>query len=124
MRYMKMLSSVLVICLSVSGCSFLAPKTSKVHVLTDKADSEIYINGAMVGRGKVSYEVPRDKSALVAVRGVRYARQEVAVDTKMSTAGKLDVVGGCLWIVPFLGLTSAGARTLERTEFSFKMRRQ
>ncbi len=57
--------------------------------------------------------VSRDQSVNVMAKKDGYYPATQSVNTKMSTSGVWDVIGGFIFLLPFLGLLSPGARDLE-----------
>jgi len=99
--------------LSQSGCSFFGNTLQALTVTCADKDAELYIDGNVVGKGTVQVLVARDQNHLVmGKKGDR--SQTLIVGTKLSTLGILDIIGGFFLLLPFLGLTAAGSRTLDK----------
>ena len=111
----QVLCSLLAFSLLISGCSSIRSTEQWVTVTTDQRDAEIYVNGMMQGHGRVTVAVPRDENALVVVRRGNL-RVQHAIDSELNWTGYLDIFGGVLWLVPFLGLLAPGSKSLQETD--------
>lgn len=97
---------------SSTGCSCFQPSTIPFSVVTNP-EADIYINGQFLGKGSGTMNVSRDQSVNVMAKKDGYYPATQSVNTKMSTSGVWDVIGGFIFLLPFLGLLSPGARDLE-----------
>ena len=95
------------------GCSFLASSTQPLTVTCNDPEAELFIDGNPVGKGTVQVNVQRDAIHAVTAKSEKQTRT-VFVGYKMSAVGILDIVGGCIWLLPFIGLAAPGSRQLER----------
>lgn len=98
--------------ISSTGCSCFQPSTIPFSVVTNP-EADIYINGQYLGKGSGTMNIPRDQGVNVMAKKDGYFPATQSVNTKMSTSGVWDVIGGCIFLLPFLGLLSPGARDLE-----------
>ncbi len=46
------------------------------------------------------------------------------VDTKLSSVGILDLIGGCCFLLPFLGLPAPGVHTLDQNNLSIVLEKE
>jgi hypothetical protein len=114
MNHRKWMSGMLILSLLASGCSVFRSKEQYVRVTTNKPDASIYINGRLAGEGSSgSAFVKRNKTALIVVTKEGSYRVERPVRKSLNKVGILDLIGGCLWLVPFAGLATAGAYSLK-----------
>lgn len=91
-----------------AGCSFSAPKTQIVSVTAKPKGAEILVNGTVVGSGsQIDLSRGGDFNIHVSKDGYYSANQNVS--KTLSKVGILDVVGGCFFLVPFVGLVDDGA---------------
>ena len=98
-----------------SGCSFLGDSVQPLTVSSTEKDADLYVDGHPVGRGTAQTMVARDQNHLVMARkGDRMGT--IVVGTQVSTLGVLDLVGGIFWAIPFVGLLTPGARSLDRDQ--------
>ncbi|MBN1419927.1 MAG: hypothetical protein JXP34_14195 [Planctomycetes bacterium] len=112
---------VLVVCISVSlvvaapGCSFFVPFTQTITVTASEPDAQIVVNGAFVGSGTVQTRARRNTDVAVLVTKQGFRPTTRSIGHSMGAAGILDIIGGCVWLIPFLGLLSPGAWKLDET---------
>jgi hypothetical protein len=101
-----------------TGCSMVAPTRQRLTVTASEPDARIYVNGQMTGTGTVVARVPRNQNASIMVKkdGCYPVTREVG--TTMSMFGIADIIGGLIWLVPFVGLIFPGARELDETNVS------
>ena len=115
MRRSKWFCAMLVLSLAVSGCSAFRTPHQWVTVTTDHPEAEIYVNGIMEGKGRVTVPVKRDETALVVVRKGT-TRIQHPITTAYNKTAFIDIIGGFLFLVPFFGLMAPGARSLEERD--------
>jgi len=99
--------------LLAQGCSLLAPSNQTLTISASEPDAEIILDGQPVGRGSVSVSVRRDVSHSVMAR-VGERTGHAGVGTTISTTGVLDIIGGCLFLLPLLGILGPGFHSLEK----------
>lgn len=108
--------------LPLCGCSFFAGSNQNLTILShDEAD--LYVDGLKVGKGRVVVPIKRDKSHIVEAR-LDGQTAMLGVGTRLGTTGVLDIIGGFVWLVPFLGLTAPGAYTLDTDVVSLHLERK
>ena len=96
-----------VLVISTPGCSLFAGSRATLTVTASEPHAEIWIDGAMYGTGTVQAEVARDRPhSVMAKVGDRVGTR--TVQRTISTTGVLDVIGGFLFLFPFLGILGAG----------------
>jgi len=79
----------------------------------------VLASGKPVGQTPVHFEVHRGENLLVEVRKSGYQTQYRTAFRTLSTLGTLDVVGGAIILLPFLGLLSSGAWVHDPSEYGF-----
>jgi len=119
-------SLVLIVAIAMfqSGCSLLAPGRTSLIVTSTEPDAQIYINGQFAGKGTGSMDVPTNQSATVMAKKDGFFPATQTVSTRMSTTGVLDIIGGCLFLIPFFGLLAAGSSKLETNTVNLNMAKQ
>ncbi len=117
----KLFSVILCGTLIFSGCSAFRSSTQSVSVTTDHPDAEIYINGMLAGRGVASMPVKRDENVQIMARKDGYIPMQKSIGHSLNTTGILDIIGGCLILVPFFGLLAAGSQSLDENHVSVMM---
>ena len=106
---------------NLTGCSCFRDSTQTMTITTDQPDTQIFINGAMVGTGTASATVPRNETVQLMAKKSGYVTIQRSIGTKISTSGWLDIVGGCLFLLPFFGLMAAASRNIEQTNVNLMM---
>ncbi|MBN1493403.1 MAG: hypothetical protein JW938_04585 [Candidatus Omnitrophica bacterium] len=116
---------VCITCMTVfSGCSLFAPKMQNVSVITSENDAQIFINGNLVGVGSAMTTVPRNQDVGIMAKKEGYYPSMRTIGTTLSTTGILDVIGGCIFLIPFFGLLAPGAWTLSSNNVTLMMSKE
>lgn len=109
---MKSLTYLLVALIPLlPSCSLFANELQSVTISATEP-AAISVDGQYVGESPVVVQLKRHPHVIEAVtddgrRGVH------SLGTRVSDVGVLDVIGGILFLVPFLGVVGPGFRTLE-----------
>ena len=101
--------------LGFGSCSLLVPTTQSVAVTSSEAEAEIYVDGNFVGKGAATVDLRRNKSHTFMAKFDGRTGM-ASVGNSVSVTGVLDIVGGVLFLVPFVGLAGAGFYSLDSTE--------
>jgi hypothetical protein len=97
------------------GCSTVVPGKQRFSVTASESDAKIYVNGEYMGKGNIQTRVSRNHDVSVLVKKNGYVSVSKNIGTDFSITGILDIIGGCLIIIPWIGLFFPGARQLEQT---------
>jgi hypothetical protein len=109
--------------LTTNGCSFFAPKTEEVAVNAVPAGAEVYVNNNF--KGTTPCSVPMScKGGEIMVKKAGYNPQLYKVGRHLGTCGVMDIVGTVLFLVPAVGLFSAGAYTLDEHNVNVTLTKQ
>jgi hypothetical protein len=92
-----------------TGCSFFVSKTQSINVSSNPTGATVTVNGNRVGATPLSTDIPRRDSSMITVERDGYDPVTVTTSTGLSGWGIADIVGGVIWLFPFLGLLSSGA---------------
>ncbi len=114
-------SLIAFVAISQSGCSVFAPPTQSLVITASERDAEIFINGHFEGLGEVKTRVVKNENVAIMAKKKGFFPATRTIPTEMSTAGILDVIGGCIFIIPFIGLFYAGAHQLQISNVSMIM---
>jgi hypothetical protein len=98
-----------------SGCSVFQSSHQTVSVQTSEPQAKVWINGSFEGEAPVQASVMRNQTLAVMVKKEGFQTSTRLVQYHLSTTGILDVVGTCLFLVPCIGLMTAGAHDLDDT---------
>lgn len=112
------LASVLV-ALSPTGCSAFRSGHQTLTVTVSEPGAEILVNGRSVGTGGTAVEeVPCDQNVSILVRKEGFRPTTRSIGTAVSRVGMLDLIGGWLILLPFIGLAFPGAWQLQEANVS------
>ena len=96
------------------SCSLMVPATQSISIVATDPSADIYVDGNLVGRGSATARVRRDESHGITARVDE--RVGVAnVGTSVSSVGMLDIIGGFLFLIPFIGVVAPGFHELDQT---------
>ena len=110
--------------LTQSGCSMVVPGKQRFTVTASEPDAKIYVNGEYLGSGNVQTRVRRNDDVSVLVKKEGYIPVTKSIGNDFSMVGILDIVGGCIFLVPWLGLFFPGARQLEQANVAVVMEKE
>ncbi len=101
------------LCLSISSCSFFSPSSQHVVIESSSPTATIKVNGLTVGQGKASIPLKKNKDYTIsAIAG--HKKGFAHIESELSATGVIDIIGGVVWLFPFLGLISKGAWKLDQ----------
>lgn len=104
--------STVLICMGICSCSIFSPGEKQVRVRSNYPDAELRADGAYIGRGEATVMLAKNRGHTISAhRGEQEER--MSIGSHISATGILDIVGGFIIIVPFIGLFSRGAWTLD-----------
>ncbi len=117
---MKLLKNVvawgLMVCLTTVsfGCSCFRSSTQTLNLACDQEGVLVHVNGQQAAcPGQIA--VKRDNGVSVTANREGYKTYYRSIDSHMNGSGVWDIVGGVVWLVPFIGLASPGAYSLDET---------
>ena len=109
--------ALLALALLGQSCSLFVPSMTSLSITASDPRADIFVDGAMVGRGSVSTRVKRNEShSVMAKVGDRVG--VASVGTSVSATGILDIIGGVFFLVPFIGIAGPGFFTLDSNHLS------
>lgn len=117
----NVISIILIPAFLFSGCSLFAPKTQMVSVTTSEQDAQIFINGNLMGTGVATASVRRDQDVSIMTKKDGFYPATRTIEPSLSTTGILDVIGGCIFLIPFFGLMAAGSQKLDSNNITVLM---
>ena len=112
------------ISITQSGCSMVIPGKQRFSVTASEQDAKIYVNGDYIGQGNVQTRVRRNNDVSVLVKKQGYIPVSKNIGTDFSITGILDIVGGFIILVPWLGLFFPGCRQLEQTNVAVVLEKE
>lgn len=99
------------------SCSLAAPSTQPINIMPSHPGAEVYVDGSLRGSGAQTVELSKKNTHSVMAKCGGSAGV-AAIDRNLSTTGILDLIGGFLILIPFIGLVSPGAWELSPTSIS------
>ena len=111
-QYFKIIVAC-VTCMAVTSCSLFSSSRQNVRIETNDPDCVIKVDGMTVGHGETAIaNLKKNKSHIIVAQNGSKKGMAV-VESELSTTGVLDIVGGILFLVPFIGFCSKGAWELD-----------
>jgi hypothetical protein len=107
-----------------SGCSMVVPGKQRFSVTASETDAKIYVNGEYIGQGNVQTRVRRNNDVSILVKKEGYIPVSRSIGTDFSITGILDIIGGFIILVPWVGLFFPGARQLEQTNVAVVLEKE
>ena len=105
------ITSVCVACAS-AGCSLFVKPMQSVTIRASDPQAVIRVDGKEVGTGTVAVELDRRKHHTVVATSPT-GSGAATINKRLSGLGVVDIIGGCFWLVPFIGVIGAGFWELE-----------
>ena len=91
----------------LAACSFAGSHRQSLTVMATDPQATIYVDGQLVGTGTVTVKVKRNRAhSIVARVGDRTGIGHVG--KTVSPLGMLDLVGGLVFLLPFIGILAPG----------------
>ncbi|MCB2153598.1 PEGA domain-containing protein [bacterium] len=109
--FYRIVSSIVLVTFTtyMAGCSFFVSGQQNISVTSDPDNAKVIINGNFAGTTPLMYSIDRKNESMISVSKDGYRSINRPTSRKLSTTGILDVIGGCIFLLPFLGLISSGA---------------
>ncbi len=112
---------VIVLIFSVTGfstaCSLASPSSQTITIVPSHPKAEVVVDGQVRGTGTMSLELKKNRGHSFLAR-CGNSSGVANVERNMSSTGMLDLIGGFLLLVPFIGLASPGAWELSPSTVS------
>ncbi|ACC98329.1 lipoprotein, putative [Elusimicrobium minutum Pei191] len=121
---MKKIISFLLCAALLTGCSAFGGSKQKLTVMTNVSEAEIYINGEKKGTGTTTVKVKRNQDVQIMAKKEGYKTDYRHIGTTLSTLGVLDLIGGCLILIPFIGLAFPGAHELNQSNIALDLEKE
>lgn len=115
---MKHLAGVLVLAffaLASSSCSLFRTSTQTVTVTATDSSADLFADGQPIGRGVGTATLKRSESHTFMAKTSDGRAGTASVGRSLSTTAMLDIIGGLIFLIPFIGLFGPGAWDLDVT---------
>lgn len=108
----------LITTLFMCSCSMFNWSKTPLKVIASEDDAKIYINGEYMGNGSVETRVTRHKSVSILVKKDGFIPAQREITYRLGTVGTIDVIFGCVLLVPWIGVAFPGAYVLDQENVS------
>ena len=102
------------------GCSLFVPATQQITIDGEPAGAKVIVNGRRVTT-PATVEVKRNAFINIEVSKEGYEPQSLKGSFGLSPLGILDLLGGFVILVPFIGFASPGAFQQDQENFYFTL---
>jgi hypothetical protein len=117
----KIIITILITSLSLSGCSAFVTKTQNVKAACSEPDALLQINGGEVYTGKAEITARRDRVFSYSCLKPGYYPAHKSVSYSISSTGVLDFIGTIIFLIPVVGIFSPGYWDLDDTDTTINM---
>jgi hypothetical protein len=93
--------------LTFAACSTAQPKNESISISTNDPAAHISVDGNEVGVGSASVEVARNTTHSVVAQSAN-GSASASISKSVSSTGWLDLLGGFLFILPWIGCFTPG----------------
>ena len=121
MRGMIQKMASVVAAISLTGCSLFGPRMQTLTISSDPTGAQVLINTDNVGNTPLRHQVHRGEDVLIEARATGYQTGYRKTNRTLSTLGLVDLLAGCVFVVPFLGLLSSAAWQHEPDAFGITL---
>jgi len=111
---------ILLLSFVVLGCSVFRSTTQTVNYSCSEPGAKLYINGE---EHDTPFEgkMPRNKSVIIECKKEGYQYASRLVKTKLNATGVLDTIGGYIIFLPYIGVFTPGAYSLDERSVEVSM---
>jgi hypothetical protein len=119
--FQKFILFLLIPCLlNLSACSFLAGTHQTINITASDPRATIFVNGNEVGVGQASPLLERGRNHRIKAE-INNRRSYAYLGRKISALGIVDIIGGLLFFVHFVGVFAPGFWELEPENVTLKI---
>ena len=121
-RHVLRIFMVLCATANTIGCSCFVPWSQDFVVAGSPKDANIEIRGEGSKRSGEAYILRRNRSYYGVISRDGYEDDRFFIQPELSVWGALDVCGGCILLVPFVGLAFPGSHTLNKDYYFYNLK--
>jgi len=104
------------------GCSVFRSSHQTISIsVTDPPDAGVWVNGNYEGEAPVNVSVMRNTMCIVEVKKKGFIPMRKAIQTDINVTGVLDAVGTYIFLLPVIGVASAGSQSLKETDLVLRL---
>ncbi|MDY6407526.1 MAG: PEGA domain-containing protein [Pseudomonadota bacterium] len=122
--FQKSFLSVLIISLFLSSCSMFNWTQTPIRIQASEPNAKIYVNGNFIGTELVDTFVPRHTYTSILVRKEGFKPTHREISYRLSTIGTIDLIFGCVLLIPLIGLAFPGAYVAEQENITILMEKE
>ncbi len=111
----------LLILLNTTSCGLLVSGRQKIRLNSTPQGAEVLMDGNNEGVTPLTVSVRRRDEPVFRFQKEGYIPQERPTDRKPNEIFILDIIGGVIWLVPFLGLLGSGGWSIEPNSISVSL---
>lgn len=102
---------------NLTACSFTSPPNQNITISPSHPRAEVSVDGRVIGQGtqQVNLSKRREHSVLAKCGN---SSGVATIDRNLSGTGIADIIGGVIFLLPFLGFFSPGAFRLSPSTVS------
>lgn len=94
--------------LPAGGCSLFKSDTQQIAVTSTDPQARLLLGEDLVGVGSANLDLRRDRNYRLTAEFADGTTRTVRLSPRISTTGTLDIIGGILFLVPFVGAFAPG----------------
>ena len=102
----------------IAGCSIFVPSTQTITINGQPAGAQVIVNGNSIS-APGTVQVKRNVKVNIMVIKEGYNPYFMNSGYSLNTWGAIDIIGGFIWLVPFIGLAAPGAYNLDQESFYY-----
>ena len=121
LRHPLRLATISISLFAITACSAFQPPRQSVTVATTVPGATIKANGVSVGTSPVTFNAKRNRTLNLLATKQGYGDSVMQIERQTSSTFMLDVIGGCFFWLPWIGLLTPGAYELESTQVEMPM---
>ena len=116
----RIIAAIVASSIAVSGCSVFMPRTQTVSAVCSEPDATLQVNGQTY-QGMAQVEAKKNKKVSIMCTKSGYFPAQRTIDYSLSGTGVADIIGTLFFLLPGIGLFTAGAWDLDETNVSVAM---
>lgn len=103
------IAALVVATVHLAACSLFGPRLQTITISSDPEGAKVLVNSEYVGNAPLRTQVQRHEDVLIEARLPGYETAYRTSHRSLSSLGLVDVIGGAILLVPFIGLLSPAA---------------
>jgi hypothetical protein len=104
------------------GCSCFVPWNQDLVVSGTPSNAKVTIAGEGSRHSGGVFSLRRNKSYHGSISKEGYEEEYFYIASEINGFGALDIIGGCCFLVPFIGLAFPGSHSLSRDHYIYDLK--